>query len=448
MASAAPLSDEMEFRRIEDVGPAWQTVALSNSYNSAVPVCIYVTASTASPSALPRIRNIQSDSFELKIQEMTGGSNPVDNPTPGTVHCVVAETGLHTLADGRTFEAFTVLSDRTTGSANGGWNVADFENVSASVSGSYTSPVALVGLVTSNDPQPTAPFTNDCDTRGNPPFFSGQADGICVGKHTGQISTTRMNETIGVIIAEAGSGTSNDIFYNFFRGADSPNGIGTNSNTGYSVSADFDSATATQGGEDGGQGGWATLVGSDPLANGFIRISVDEEVVAGDTSRTHVNEIFDVFAFRDDRPVELEAEKTQAVWDPSGVGAYSLPGQDIAYTLTVRNASSGPTDADTIFLVDRIPDEMEFYNGDFDPFDADPAPVLFSDNASGLTFSYSSDVGYSASPGRPSGMAQCTYTPAPGYDPNVRHVCLAPGGAMAAGTPSPEASFSFRGRIR
>lgn len=269
-----------------------------------------------------------------------------------------------------------------------------------------------------------------------------------MGKHTGQISTTRMDETIGVIIAEAGSGTVNDIFYNFFRGADSPNGIGTNAGTGYSVSADFDSATATQGGEDGGQGGWATLVGSDPLPNGFIRISVEEEVVAGDTSRTHVNEIFDVFAFRDDRPVELEAEKTQAVWDPSGAGAYSLPGQDIAYTLTVRNASSGPTDADTIFLVDRIPDEVEFYNGDFDPFDADPAPVLFSDNASGLTFSYSSDVGYSASPGRPSGMAQCTYTPAPGYDPNVRHVCLAPGGAMDAGTPSPEASFSFRGRIR
>lgn len=158
LASAAPLSDEMEFRRIEDVGPAWQTVALGNSYNSAVPVCIYVTVSTASPSALPRIRNIQSSSFELKIQEMTGGANPVDNPTPGTVHCVIAETGLHTLPDGRPFEAFSVLSDRTTGSANGSWNVADFENVWASVAGSYTSPVALVGLVTSNDPQPTAPF--------------------------------------------------------------------------------------------------------------------------------------------------------------------------------------------------------------------------------------------------------------------------------------------------
>jgi uncharacterized repeat protein (TIGR01451 family) len=444
---AAPLSDALEFRRIDGVGTAWTSVALDNSYTAPVIVCTYVTPSAA-PSALPRIRNVSASAFELKIQEITGGSNPVDNPTPGQVHCVVAETGLHTLADGRTFEAFSVLSDRTTGQANGNWNTADLENVSSSVAGSYTSPVSLVGLMSSNDAQPTAPYANDCDTRGNPPFQSGQADGICVGKHTGQISTSRLDETLGVIIAEAGTGTVNDIFYRFQRGAQSINGIGTNTSTGYSVPEDFDAATATQVGENGGQGGWATLVGADPLPAGFIRLSIDEEIVAGDTSRTHVNEEVDFFAFRDDRPIKLEAEKTQALWDPSGTGIYSLPGQDVAYTLTIRNASSGPADADTIFLVDRIPDQLEFYNGDYDPFDADTSPVLFTDAGSGLSFTYSGDAGFSSSAVRPASMAQCSYTPAPGYDPNVRFVCLAPKGAMTAGTPPPEASFSFRGRIR
>lgn len=438
----------MEFRRIENVGAVWQTVALDNSYTSAIPVCIYVTISTASQPALPRIRNVQSGSFELKIQEMTGGANPVDNPTPGTVHCVIAETGLHTLPDGRQFEALSVLSDRTTGLVNGSWNVADFEDVTSSIAGTYSSPVALVGIMSANDPQPSAPFANDCDGRGNPPFQAGQADGICVAKHTGQISTTRANETIGVIIAEAGTGTVNDIFYRFQLGANAINGIGTNASSGYSVPEDFDSAVATQVGENGGQGGWATLVGADPLPNGFIRLSVEEEIVDGDTSRTHVNEEIVVFAFRDDRPVQLEADKSQELWDPSGAGAYSLPGQDMAYTLTLRNASSGPSDPDTIFLVDRIPDELEFFNGDFDPFDGDPDPVLFVDTGSGLSFNYPTDTGFSSSPIRPASMAQCTYSPLPGYDPNVRFICLAPKGSMDAGTPAPEASFRFRGRIR
>ena len=447
-ARAAPLSNDLEFRIISNVGSGWTNVALNNSYTNAVPVCTYVTASTASESALPRIRNIQSDRFELKIQEMTGGSNPLDNPTPGTVFCVIADEGLHTLPDGRTFEAITVLSDRTTGQANGNWNYADLEDLTGVVAGVYTAPVALVGLISSDDAQPSAPFVNDCENRGNPAFASGPADGLCVGKHTGQIATSRANETIGVIIAESGTGTVNDIFYRFERGANTINGVGTNTSTGYSVPEDFDAAVATQTGENGGQGGWATFIGADPLPAGFIRISIDEEVVAGDTSRTHINEEVDVFAFRDDRPVELAAEKTNTVWDPGGVGLFAVPGEDITYTLTIRNVGNGAADPGSVFIVDALPPEVDFYNGDYDPGDADTAAVLFEETASGLSFDPALDLGFSAGPVAPADFSQCTYAPAGGYDANVRFICLRPTGAFQSGMPSPSASFSFRARIR
>lgn len=438
----------MEFRVINNVGTNWATVALENTYTNAVPVCTYVTVSTAAEPALPRIRNIQSGSFELKIQEMTGGSNPLDNPTPGTVFCVIADEGLHTLPDGRQFEAMSVLSDRTTGSANGTWKYADLEDLTGIVAGAYTRPVALVGLISSNDTQPSAPFVNDCDGRGNAAFDAGPADGLCVGKHTGQIATSRTNETIGVIIAEAGTGTVNEIFYRFQRGTNTINGVGTNSDTGYSVPEDFDAAVATQTGENGGHGGWATFMGSDPLPAGFIRVSIDEEVVAGDTTRTHTNEEVDFFAFRDDRPVELEAEKTTEVWDPNALGLFAVPGEDMSYTLTIRNTGHGAADAGSVFMVDALPPQVEFFNGDYDPADADPAAVRFAESGSGLSFDPAVDLGFSNGLTRPSDFSQCNYTPLAGYDPQVRYVCLRPTNAFLSGVPTPWASFSFRARIK
>lgn len=447
-AQAAALSPALEYRIIANVGATDQTVLLENTYTNAVPICTYVTVGTSSPSALPRISSIGPDRFTLRIQEITGGSNTVNNPVAGTVFCLIAEEGLHTLPDGRRFEALTVVSDRTTGQANRNWRFTDMEEITGAVLGTYTNPVAVVGLISANDPQPTAPFVYDCDSRGNPGFFTGASDRICVGKHTGQISTTRLNETIGIIIAEQGSGTANGVFYNFFRGADSIDGIGTNTGTGYSVSADFDAAVVTQQGEDGGQGGWATLVGSDPLPSGFIRISIDEEVVAGDKSRTHITEIVDVFAFRDDRTVQIEGEKTNTVWNPDGDMPFGIPGEDISYTITLRNTGNGAADPGSIFLVDSVPAEVDFFNGDYDPTDADTSAVLFEETSSGLTFTPGTDLGFAGAGAPPTSFAQCNLPVSSGYDPAIRYICLKPGGAFQSGTPSPSASFSFRAKIR
>ena len=442
----APLSADMEYRVVNNVGTSWVTVPLANTYTSAVPLCTYVTVSTASRPVQPRIRNITPTSFQLRVQEFTGGSNPTANTTPGTVFCTIADEGTHTLADGTQIQALTATPSGTNGNSIG-WSNGRVTNLGSSVASGFSTPVAMVALISANDPQPSAPWVYDCESRGNPPFNSGLSDGICVGKHIGQINGSRVDETIGVILAEQGSGAVQGVTYRFFRGSETINGIGTSTSTGYSVSEDYEVATVTQAGENGGQGGWATLVGSDPLPSGFIRISIDEEVVAGDTSRTHINEPVHVFAYRDDRTISLEGEKSSAIWDPLNQGLFSIPGNDIAYTLTIRNTGDGVTDPDSIFLVDEMPPEVAFYTGDFDPSDADPAAIRFTGGGTNLTFSEGSDAGYATGSTRPASMAECTYSPVGTYDLNVRFVCLNPKGAMASGTPDPEATFEFRGRI-
>ena len=450
-ANAAALSDDVEYRIINNVGTAWITVPLANTYTAAIPICTYVTTSIAVRSAVPRIRNIGPNSFDLRLQEFTGGTNPTANTTPGTVFCVIADTGRHTLEDGRAIEAFSVLSDSTAAQPTG-FNIAAATRTDTSIIGSYpNNPIALTGVISSNDAQPSVVWSFDCESRGNPPFNSGFSDGLCVEKHIGQINGTRVDETIGVILSEAGTGTSRGIFYELLRGTNAINGQGSAGSDSYTVGADYDAAIASQMGERGGQGGWATLTGTDPLPSGRINLAIDEELVAGDVSRTHVNENVNVFAFRDDRTVRLEATKDVAAWDPLSTGSKSIPGNEVAYTLTIRNTGDGAADPDSLFLVDALPQELAFFTGDFASGDGETDPVRFTETATNLRFDYAQDVGFSNSTGAaPATMDECSYTPSGTYDSDVRFICVRPRGAMAADTGSgpPTITIEFRGRIQ
>ncbi len=150
---------------------------------------------------------------------------------------------------------------------------------------------------------------------------------------------------------------------------------------------------------------------------------------------------------------ELAGSKTIAVFDPTGSGeVYALPGEDVIYTLTIANTGDGPADTDTVILIDRMPEEVEFFNGDVDSGGPNTYPgsdpVGFVDNGSGLTFTYSTDVRFSDQAQRPADFAACTYTPQAGYDAAVTYICFNPKGQMAAGDPDPDFSVSFRARIK
>ncbi|MEO0465340.1 MAG: GEVED domain-containing protein [Pseudomonadota bacterium] len=151
---------------------------------------------------------------------------------------------------------------------------------------------------------------------------------------------------------------------------------------------------------------------------------------------------------------QLDASKSVKLFDPSGSGIYALPGEDVIYTITVSNEGDGPTDVDSIFLVDKIPEEIRFWNGDIDfngPDDfvgTDPVGVVQS-NGAALTYDYATDVRFATGTTRPIDfLTQCsTIAPDGTYRADITFICFRPRGALIGGDPDPEIAFSFRARI-
>ena len=442
-AYAQRLSAELEVQLVTGVGFVPQTVSLENTYVSAVPVCTYNLPSTASPSVIPRITNITATSFSLSIQSM-----PATNPgVTGTVHCLIAEEGTHMLSDGRQFQAITQDVSDVLGLAAG--NFEEVTDISSLVASGFTNPVVLGAVISSNDSRASAFFANDCEARQNEPFNAGIADGICVGHHIGQQVDTPAYaaETVGVIIAEAGSGTVSNVRYELARGPDSIDGV-ANGGSNYIVSGDFDIGVATQVGEDGGQGGWAVLLGANPLQNNRLDLAIEEEVAVGDTTRTHTTEIVDYWVFDILAAPELEASKTVEVFDPLGEGLFVIPGNDVLYTITLTNNGDGVVDNNSLFFVDRLPPELVFFNGDADGPGPGAGAVVFSDSGSGLSFDPTSDLAFAAGAVEPSSFADCVHPAAAGFDAAIRFICFNPQGQMQAGTPSPTVTLTFRARLQ
>lgn len=137
----------------------------------------------------------------------------------------------------------------------------------------------------------------------------------------------------------------------------------------------------------------------------------------------------------------MEATKAVAPWP---AGSYMTPGSDVAYTFTLTAAGFDPVSDGSIVLIDPLPSDIEFYNGEFDP--AGPpvsGPVEFTPNGSGLSCcTGAAQLDYSSTT---TGAPVWGYSPLPGYDPAVRYVRIRPSGAMAAGT---TATLRFRARIK
>jgi len=303
ITKAAVLTADLEVHLISSVSTSWQTVALSNTYTNAIPICTYnlVSFSGANPNytyppVAVRIRNITATSFDLRIQGWEDGP-----ATAGDVHCLVSDEGAFKLPNGTVYEARTVLSDKTTGqnpTDGTPWNQALLENVSASITQTYKNHVVLGQVISYNDARASVFHATDCEARQNEPYNAGHADGICVGKHIGMIKGSRNSETIGFLVAEEGSGTLNNISFELARGADSVSGNNAGNNGfPYTLSRDYNIGVTSQVGEDGGHGSWSVLYGADPLPPGQIVNAVDEEIFAGDKTRNHTTEIVDYWVF-------------------------------------------------------------------------------------------------------------------------------------------------------
>ncbi|MEL7231376.1 MAG: hypothetical protein AAGJ85_02570, partial [Pseudomonadota bacterium] len=312
------------------------------------------------------------------------------------------------------------------------------------VTGTYGTPVILGQVMTFNDNEASVFWTFNCSNRGTPATDAN----MCVGKHIGMINDTRADETLGFIVTAPGTGTVNDVDYAFARGGNSIAGTGNTPPYQYTVSGNFEVGVSTMAAENGGNGGWAVLYGNDPLPNNRLNLAVEEETVAGDTTRRHINEELNYGVFRNRQTAELAVSKTNEVYSGSAV-PFAVPGSDVIYTLLVESTGSAPVDRDSVFLVDSLPTEVVFYNGDIDDGGPETGVIAFDARQSGLTFTEASDLGFSSATAKPATFADCTYTPSAGYDPNVRHICFNPKGLLRGGTLMSDTDFtiSFRTRI-
>lgn len=333
-AQAVIVTADLEVMTIPNVGNSFQTVALENTYTSAIPVCTYNLPSIASVPAVVRIDNITASSFDVRIQNPANAST-TGTVTPGDVHCFITDEGVYTLPDGLIYEARTVVSTGTN-SQPLGWGSGNMENVTASLSRTYISPIVIGQVISSNDAAYSTFWTTN-GTQTSPP--TGAA--ILVGKQIGQDNTARANETLGYIVAEAGTGTGNvnGVDYEIALGADTIAGVTVPG--AYALSKTFSHGIASHSAMDGGQGGWAVLFGATPLASNAIRLGIDE-----DLDRAHTTEQVAYWVFD---PVNV-ANTEVTIDDASSI--YN-PGATNVYTVDVTN--NGPNDATLVNLVFNAP---------------------------------------------------------------------------------------------
>ncbi len=126
----------------------------------------------------------------------------------------------------------------------------------------------------------------------------------------------------------------------------------------------------------------------------------------------------------------LDVVTTSAPFVSNPANPLATPANDLTLSTTVTNAGTGSTDADSIFLAITINGATTFLNA---PTPAFGGVVRFQSSSGSLTFTPATDLRFSNATTRPTALAQCTYTPVAGYDPQVRHVCLNPKGTLPSG---------------
>ncbi len=144
----------------------------------------------------------------------------------------------------------------------------------------------------------------------------------------------------------------------------------------------------------------------------------------------------------------MQVSKSSTTYLTSGDGQFFLPSNDVVYSITATNIGQGQTTTDSLLVVDAMPAQLDFYNGDIDGAGPATGPVIFSQSGSSLTFNPATDVKYSNAATAPTSFAACTYTPLAGYDPAVKYVCFNPKGPLLAGSPGPNFTFQIRTRIK
>ncbi|MCP3962678.1 MAG: hypothetical protein GY719_32970, partial [bacterium] len=265
------------------VGGSPVTVNLTNTYTSAV-VTTSVQYSNNTTPVVPRISAVTSTSFDVRLQNPSGGGVASDN-----LCYLVVEEGTWTI-DGVDIEAQTYTST-VTDDAPSNW-----AGQAQSYGQSYTSPVVLGQVMTEVDANFSV-FWDMETTRANPPSAATLTTGKTVCEDS---NTARADETVGFVVVEAGHGTIGGVEYEAALGADTVAGVSNAPPYTYTFNTPFATAPAvavtTMAAVDGNNGGWAQAHGATLATTTSLFLSIDEDQI-GDTERSHTTEQVAYVAF-------------------------------------------------------------------------------------------------------------------------------------------------------
>ena len=254
---------------------AWTTISLANSYTSMVVVAT-PNYDGQSPPLVTRIQNATGSSFDVMVQRADGLAAPVT----ADVYFFVIEEGVYTVAEhGVSLEAVKYVSTVTDG-------VGSWAGEARSYSNPYASPVVLGQVMTYNDPAFSTFWSKGVTIKTAPSSTT-----LFTGKHVGEDTKIRADETIGYVVFEAGSWTIGGIEVAVGLGPNSVEGVTQAPAVVYAITAPSDptGAVLSQAGMDGSNGSWALLNGATPFSSTTLNLSVDEDQL-GDSERFHIAE--------------------------------------------------------------------------------------------------------------------------------------------------------------
>lgn len=195
----------------------------------------------------------------------------------------------------------------------------------------------------------------------------------------------------------------------------------------------------THGG--GAQSYTGTLTILEPISIGDVISATTTRRIAG--GGWDITSEFSAVATADG-VAALNVAMTSEMFDPPADNPFATPGSDILLTTTVTNTGTGSTDTDSLFVAIAIDPTNVFFN---DVTAMLGGVVGFQTDAPGLSFTPGTDLRFSSNAAPPASLAECTYTPVQGYDPQVRHVCINPKGSLPSSPPQGQFAVQMRVRI-
>jgi len=169
---------------------SWMQVNLQNNYINPVIVTFYYENNNTLPAST-RIRNITSNSFEVRLQHPSEA-----NLFSDTIYYLVVEEGKWRFK-GRKIEAHKYETNKVSASPNigGSWDSADSKTYSHTYS---AAPIVLHQVMSYNDASWITSWVSKDGDRENPPTVSG----FQIGLNGAEATTTHGIETIGWVAIE------------------------------------------------------------------------------------------------------------------------------------------------------------------------------------------------------------------------------------------------------